>query len=274
MRRVATADELDRAVRRYGPERAPRELWRYGLIPPIAGASGLAIDTSTPAYASSTGSNTATSAAFSPPANSQFVLLFTNSDTGDDVTAVTDSLGTHLSYTQQVFDVSGVAASIWTAPCPSPQTNMTITATWGTYSRSNKLCMGILVFTGAASSQSGAHASANNSPLSATLASAASTSWVVGSFSDGRDQAAPTIPGGQTNVFNSHTFQLIDAAAGTMWGQANSAAGNGNLTLNVTAPAGPGPAVVYEVQAAAGGGAAPLAPPLVYGQAVKRAAFY
>ena len=39
-RRTATPEELENAVRRYGPHRARRELLRYGLIPPIAGGAG------------------------------------------------------------------------------------------------------------------------------------------------------------------------------------------------------------------------------------------
>ena len=48
MRRVATDEQLDWAVRRYGPDRAARELTRRGLMPPVAGAAGWSLGNGAP----------------------------------------------------------------------------------------------------------------------------------------------------------------------------------------------------------------------------------
>src|SRR5579862_1622621 len=135
----------------------------------------LAIDASTPAYAThddAGGANPAlASTSFSPPAGSLIVCVAASATGGGTQSAntITDSLGTHLNWTSRASalgtDGSNTwgCASIWVADCPSAQTNMTVTVTFNqaaVYSQA----VGVIVLTGAApvAGQTGGTATVTN----------------------------------------------------------------------------------------------------------------
>jgi hypothetical protein len=100
----------------------------------------LAIDASSPAVAVNGASSsplTATTASFTPPANSLLVVLASgdnNSVNSTGTFSVTDNLGAHLTYTQRVFasntdsPAAGSQAIIYTAPVTS-SAPMTVSVT-------------------------------------------------------------------------------------------------------------------------------------------------
>ena len=102
----------------------------------------LAIDSSSPAIAASgyLGSSPESYASnpFSPPAGSVIQVVATAyisyQGTATSAPTITDSLGSHLTWTLQkdVVTSSGVEpfVAVWTAPCPSAQTSMTVTPTF------------------------------------------------------------------------------------------------------------------------------------------------
>lgn len=205
----------------------------------------LAIDSSTPAFKQGpAGSNTSVASnSFSPPGSSLVAVLFTNGASSTGISSVTDSLGAHLSYAQLVgVSVNQNDTEIWVANCSSSQTNMTVTVNLSGSIVTNDAGIGIVVFTGAATTQNGATqtASSTNAVPSATLTTTANNSWVIGIVSNWTSSTLPTIPSGQTDVFNSLTFAFQNATTGTAgWAQAQSAttASSGtNVTINDTAP--------------------------------------
>jgi hypothetical protein len=105
----------------------------------------VAVDSSTPVIRDCTGSSVISNT-FSPPANS-LLMAYLVSPFSAAVTA-TDSLGSHLNWTQKSSEIFGgeCQAEVWIADCPSAQTNMTVSFTG--FSGTN--CdVGVIVLTGA-----------------------------------------------------------------------------------------------------------------------------
>ena len=207
----------------------------------------LAIDASTPAFASqATGAASITSASFSPPSNSLLVIGVGHSGSGFiSATAMTDSLGSHLTYTDAVGVVEGgnhAYSDFWIAPVGSAPGAMTVTASW-TGSAAFGDAMGILVLTGAAVSQVGAAqntaTAASGTPAAPSVAvtTTANGSWVFGFVTNSTSATAPTIPGGQTDTFNAQTMFAGPNAGFWLQGTSAPTSTSGTVvTINDTAP--------------------------------------
>jgi hypothetical protein len=130
---------------------------------------------------------------------------------------------------------------------------MTITAT---YDQLNNAADGLsggmimpVVFTGAATTQSGNYSIRNDSSfessgMSQTLTTSVDNSWVFGAIHNFVSSTAPTIPAGQTDVIDGANTLKIDSGVSsfmTFWVQAQTSttptAGT-VVTINDTAPAG------------------------------------
>jgi hypothetical protein len=219
------------------------------------------IDASSPAATTVDNVSTnVTSSSFSPPANSAIFAFFSlagSSSTAQSVTGVTDNLGTHLNWNlypgsrDNIFSSGTLTgdAEVWWAYCPSAQASMTVT---GTFAVANNIAdtnagglMQILVFTGAATMQNGNTSIRNSlsvSNISQTLTTSVDNSWVFGVIHNGDSNSSPTIPGGQTDVFNGNNSFKSDGGilnfAG-YWVQAHTSitpTASTVVTLNVTAP--------------------------------------
>lgn len=224
----------------------------------------LAIDSSTPAVATLTGATPGTSlasAAFSPPANSLLVLLFSSQQSGPATTisAITDSLASHLTYTKLVAETANhVDAEVWIARVGGTAPgSMTVTATFGS---AFDALLGVAVVTGAAATQNGATTgttSGGGAP-SATIASlVGANSLILGVVGNFTGSTLPTIPAGQSDSFNGHAFTLSSAGdAAAAWGQfltgMNLAAGS-SATINDTAPTVDYSMAIAEILAASSG---------------------
>jgi len=114
---------------------------------------GLLIDISSPAIA--TGNPTATTASFTPPDDSLLVVAFSGNDSVAFMAApsITDSLGTHLTYTRTDWinrndtGINGQAA-IWTAPVVTGAA-MTVSVTNGDGATARHCAIRVWVLTGA-----------------------------------------------------------------------------------------------------------------------------
>ena len=237
------------------------------------------IDASTPTVKTITGSSTSTASnSFSPPANSViFCLVAVGNLTGNTqtVTSVTDSLGSHLTWTlmngptdgtganqnarsnaQIGGGVTGATAEVWWASCPSSQTSMTVTPTWANSSLSGGGLLGIIVFTGAATSQVGAVGLANNTANTGTVthavATTANNSWVMGIQFQWNSGTGPTAGTAQSTSFNSNSFVISP----NYWAQrqnATTTTSGTSVTINDTAPTSVSfNQVVFEVLPASG----------------------
>lgn len=238
--RVATWEE----TLEYGA-RLPR-----GLRPRIAGGAlqTLAPDASTPALKQAgtvaTAVAAAVSTAFSPPAGSGIAVLVGNGvNNTASVSSITDSLGSHLSYSllKRSALASG-AAEIWWANCPAAQTGMTVTTTLTAAIDGRDYAIGIIVFTGAALTQNGATQATGNTAGTPTgsLTTLRKGSRVISFLTNFSNATAPTVGASQTTTFGSTALFLPVAATGDgFWAQTTTAdtPGDGvSVTLNDTAP--------------------------------------
>ena len=220
----------------------------------------IAIDTSTPVVTAVTNSGTTTtSAAFSPPANSViFVFFALNGATGvtaQSVTAMTDSLGSHLGWALFTGSRDNIRSGstldgdteVWWASCPSAQTNMTVTATYAVINSNATVnpagLMEVVVFTGAATTQNG-NASIRNSTStgtpSQTLVTSANNSWVFGVIQNWTSGTGPTPDANQTNAINgTSTIELDSTDGDAYWMQLQNnptPASGTTVTIDDTAP--------------------------------------
>jgi hypothetical protein len=143
----------------------------------------LAIDATTPAVASS-GTATATTASFNPPAGSLLLVVFAG-NTGSGVApgtppSITDNLGAHLTYTPgdwaQRSDtplVDGQAAS-WTAPVGAGGA-MTVSVTDNAASNPAGVAIKVYVMTGADTSTVGSHGELGSASASSIARSYSAT---------------------------------------------------------------------------------------------------
>lgn len=243
----------------------------------------LAIDSSTPAIAGATNVVTITSNSFSPPANSLLAIFLNLNGTSPTATGftMTDSLGSHLTYTSTVSVALGTNhsyAQIWLAPVVTAPGSMTVTANW-TNATAYTNSLAVIVLTAAATTQTGAATGSSTSGTaalpSASLTTTQPGSLVLGCVSNYSNATAPTIPVGQTDVFNSNTmFSGNDTCS---WVQGNTATtpSSGTLvTLNDTAPSVDYAMVVLEILAGSSPPVLTGPPPLVVGQSMKRASYF
>lgn len=283
-RRVATPDELGRAVKAHGPGGAARALRRYGLIPPIAGASGIAIDASTPALVTTTTvANTLTTGSFTPPLNAILAVLCADGSNATTFPAPTNAGGgvTWASAAQVALQGNFVkSVSIWLGQVT---TSASMTVSEPTTAGSSSWIMGVVVITGALAlaSQTGATQSATstNGTPSATIASlTGSGSLVLGVVADTTNNT-PTLGTNQSSTFNGHSFQFADSTHNRSdWAQYDtrmSLAAGASITLNDTAPTGTNYTIAMaEILAAAGGTPQGPVPPMPnWPQAMWRSAY-
>jgi hypothetical protein len=222
----------------------------------------LAIDASTPAAKGSTTSVTSlASNSFSPPGGALLLVMFANAERASGATSITDSLGTHLTYTKKISEAANsCAAEIWIADVPATAPgSMTVTAN---FTSSLDVSIDIAVITGAkpVASQTGAttvNTGASGAP-SATIASLiGANSLIVGRVSNFTNATGPTIPAGQSDVFNGLTFLFTDATNGSAnWAQyltGMNLAAAAPATINDTAPSVAHSMCVAEILAASSG---------------------
>lgn len=205
----------------------------------------IAIDSSTPAIASSTASiSSLASSSFSPPSSSLVIVLFAGGTIGVVTPTITDSLVSHLTYTSLSGQSSATAgrAWIWTAPVTSAPGSMTVTVSWSSGATIDNM-VSVIVVTGAAASQTGAGhttaTSASGAP-SASFTTAGANSLIVGTIFNNTNATGPTIPGGQSDVANSNTLLFTDSTNGSSaWAQYQTGmnlASGATATINDTAP--------------------------------------
>jgi hypothetical protein len=212
-------------------------------------AQAIAVDSSTPAMKFvSTASTAWSSNSFSPPANSLLVAVIGAASGGvttPSVTSMSDSLGSHLTWTKynNINTFTDTETEIWWAYTASAQTGMTATVNWNV---SSDGAVGVIVFTGAKSSQSGAATGTNSSGAgtpSKAITTTANNSLVMGAVSNWNSgTVTPTIPAGQGDVFNGNTYFVNNTIHDSgFWAQrqnSTTAASGTSVTINDTAPTG------------------------------------
>ncbi len=234
----------------------------------------LAIDASTPnlKLVPITGTSVASNV-FSPPANSVIVLMVVTigpSSSASSVSAVTDSLGTHLTWalipgarsnTNSSGNLGGTC-EIWYASCPNAQTNMTVTPTYTNPAGAGNGEGFVLpiVFTGAATTQNGAVATDPQTVAALPSKSVTTTragSRIIACALNYTNSTGPTPGTGQTNTINGFTITMTNSTDGdAAWGQmqtANTSASGTAVTMNDTAPSCKHNMVVAEILAITGG---------------------
>jgi len=193
-------------------------------------------------------------------------VLLMNGASTNNITSVTDSLGSHLAYSKLVaLAAVQTDTEIWAANCASAQTNMTVTVNLSGVVNINDCGLAIVVFTGAATTQNGAtqSSSSSNADPSANLTTTANNSWVIGAVTNWSNTTLPTIPGGQTDVFNSLTLAFQNSTTGTSgWAQAQTtttASSGSSVTINDSAPTIQYSMVIAEILAGSGSPTATVA---------------
>lgn len=267
--RVATLEE----VVRYGSHEALRA---HGLLPPIAGAAGLAIDASTPPFLTQVAFGGAavaslTTASFTPPAGALLIVPFGNSANTTLQTAPTNTGGTVAwDATAKVTEAAnGCASSIWLG---TVTVSASMTVTLHKAATATNWTGGVAVVTGQAATQNGAtgvNTSANGLP-SQSVTTLGANSLILGSIVNFTNGTLPTVPANQSTTFGSRVFTNADAANAAIWAQyltgINLAAG-ATATINDTAPSVAYSLTMIEILAAPS-----IRPMRVVGQAMMRAA--
>lgn len=210
----------------------------------------LAIDASTPA--AKHGSQTVpalVSNSFSPPAGSQiWVFWGANDDPNSGQPAaptITDSLGTHLTWNQtdwsRAADTSNIGngqAAIWWANCPSAQTNMTVTVTNGSQANSGEDAhLAPVVFTGADTTQNGAHGKGGGTSQTgtATYTATRAGSWGFLVFGDwAASSSHPTVQSGCTE--DSWTTLATQSTGWVIRRTTADGVSGNNVTVGASAP--------------------------------------
>jgi hypothetical protein len=197
----------------------------------------LAIDASSPATVNQTTTSqaTATTASFTPPANSLLVVLWSgDTQTIGTAPTITDNLGAHLTYTlaQWQSTVSGQAA-IWTAPVGSSAA-MTVTVTNNDTGTFKDAALKVAVLTDGGQPTVGT-SSKGTGPTSTTIPMAYTAtvtgSWGFAVISDW-DAAATQSGGTGTTLISTGTTSDIN------WGQFRRTTADGvassTTTINAT----------------------------------------
>jgi hypothetical protein len=223
----------------------------------------LAIDTSTPAYTSTTTTSVSslTSVSFTPPLGALLAVSYAN---GGGATAMNQPSNTGGAVTWdaavKVSEVANSAAAATWFGTVTTSASMTVTVTTGLTHKD--WGFGVVVVTGQAATQNGGTqiaTSASGLP-SGTIASLVGTnSLIIGSVSNFTNGTGPTIPAGQSDVFNGNTYLMTDGVSGgATWSQfltgINLSAGS-SATINDTAPTIDYALAMVEILAAAGASA-------------------
>jgi hypothetical protein len=201
----------------------------------------IAVDASTPAFTQGNSVSSVTTNSFTPPASSLLVIVVAITTGTTGVTAMTDSLTTHLTYRRLIQNAYlSPDAEVWVADIPATAPgSMTVTAT---VPAGTNAMVAPLVLTGAlpAASQTGATAGnhSNNATPTVSLTTTAAGSFVVGGVANWSNSVFPTVPAGQTVVFNGITMETVQPNTASAWVQAASSpvASGTIVTINDTAP--------------------------------------
>lgn len=173
----------------------------------------IAVDSSTPAFVPfANGSATATTASFSPPANSLLVAMYMNGYDEALASAPTNT-GTALTWNQLATYSQGgdVLATMLVAYNTSAQTGITVTATSSSaLTSANVAYLGVAVLTGASSTQNGPVTQAGGgATATVTTTITRNANSVTGSVGLAafctRNTAAPTVTNG-SDSFGSQSF--------------------------------------------------------------------
>jgi hypothetical protein len=181
----------------------------------------LAIDASSPATATAnTGAatQTATTASFTPPANSLLVVLAALDATasGTPAATVTDNLGGHLTYTQRVFSnrgdspVADGAAIIWTAPVVTSSA-MTVSVANTGGGIASDLAVRVMVITDGSGATPGVGAvakvaSTSTTSLAASYTATGTNSWGFAVANDWKATGSMTAGGTGNTLTDTGTF--------------------------------------------------------------------
>lgn len=189
----------------------------------------IALDASTPAFkATGTAATTAVSNSFSPPAGSVIVVGIANMSDDVALSSVSDSLGSHLTWAKiaNYLDVTdGGAWEFWWAFVASAPGSMTVTGTWAGAKNGYSQPM---VFTGAASSQSG-NASTSGRNATGAAVSQSITSTAAGSV------GAMLFYNNSGTALTPGTNQTITLGGSSSY---DTASGVNQATMLLTTPAG------------------------------------
>jgi hypothetical protein len=204
----------------------------------------LAIDTSTPAFVGTTATAVATltTASFTPPSGSLLVVTYIACNDSGLQTSPTNTGGTvSWDATAKATNSSAhTGVSIWLGTVTSSAA-MTVTANRASH---NSWGFGCAVITGQAATQNGATqpaSAASGGTITDTITSlVGANSLVLAPISVNTNNFTPTIPAGQSDVWNGNTYILHDTSNfASGWIQyltgMNLAAG-ASATINDTAP--------------------------------------
>lgn len=233
--RVATLDETLRYSR--------PGLDRRRLLPAIAGGAGLGIDSSTPAYVSTTTgfATSLTTASFTPPLGALLVVAFANANTTSLQTVPTNTGGaiTWNGSAKVTEAANSCSSSIWFG---TVTTSASLTVT-GHVASASDWGIGVVVVTGQSATQNGATqvaSSASGTPSGTIASLIGSSSLVLGSIANFSNATVGTPGTNQSLSFNGHTYSMTDATSGSaIWAQSDTrislAAGTSDI-INDTAP--------------------------------------
>lgn len=225
----------------------------------------LAIDSSTPAYTAIPKAVTsATTASFSPPANSliSIHLSVDGVDTAaQSVIAMTDNLGTHLNWQlmpgsrSNAFSAAGGTlggtTEVWWAYTTASQTGMTVSPTFALTTGGGGTNAGglqVIVwqnaypYQGIGGSAARSDATTVGSAPNMQLRTQFPNSWVVASVINYKNSTTPTVGSGQTVTIDGQSAQLADGTTGSAWWtqilSATTPSAGTTVLLNDTAPTG------------------------------------
>jgi len=231
------------------------------LLIPVAGASGLAIDGSTPAAVSTNASVASlTTASFTPPLNSLLVVIF---GTGWSATGISSPSNTGGGVTWNgAVAVSETAnnsgAAVWLG---TVTTSASMTVTCNPASAIGQWGFGVAVVTGQAASPAGAtnvSTSGNGIPTCTIASLTGSNSLVLAGIGNATNGTIGTPGTGQSITWNGHSFGYNSGGGGSGWGQyltgMNLAAGS-SATISDTAPTIHYSEAMLEILAATGAAA-------------------
>jgi len=221
-RRVATPDELERAVRQYGPGRAGRELRRRGLIPPIAGASGPTLIAHTAATGQGVTSSTINTTGTT--------LLVAGVSAYADTAGITDSAGNTWS-SAPLYHVNGDAGiQIFYVISPTTSASHTFTTqsngypslcvqAWGSFTG-----ISLDVYNGATAAQPGSITPNHNGELVVTAMTSYSATASTASVDSGftiSDQE-PGVEGVDVGAAFAYLVQTTATAIDPTWSDTGS----------------------------------------------------
>lgn len=233
-------------------------------------------DTGNQPVAVHSATKTATTASFSPQANTLLVVCVAvdGPTSGATTVAVSDSLSGSWSLLKRQNTISasalGGSSEVWCQYFASAPGSMTVTAAWSTGSNGGNLVVRSLL--GAASTQTGATGGTGGAVVapSATLTPTQIGSWVYGACLDYTTNASMTALG-TTSLID----QFQDATNGDTWAAFKGAASTSSLSSTTYGFSNANTAyntAAAEILAASAAAVPPS--PLIVGQAVRRASLW